>query len=352
MSLGRILAIIRKDFTGGLGRTFFILAVVVPVLMTLVINLIFGRLFAEKPTLAVVDEGHSEIGAKIKRLDSVIIEEVEDEQDLREKVKNGAIDGGLILPKYFDEDLDKNKLPEVEINIGGESLASNRMVLASSLAELVRKEAGQKVPVDIIETSLGKEAELPIKVRVIPLLVLYAIFIGGCTLPAAMIVDEVQKRTISAVTITPATLGELLSAKAIVGFLTSFVMGIVILVMNQVFTGNVWLLLIFMLLAAIFAVEIGLTIGQFSKDMTTAWTYVKLIGFLVFIPALLFFFPQVPEWVSKLFPTYYLFNPIIEITRHAAEFADVWLDALILLGFDIFFVVFVLLGKRRMALRT
>ncbi len=352
MSPRRIGAIIRKDFMGGLGRTFFILAVVVPVLLTLVINLVFGRFFTEKPTLAVWDEGHSEVSAKIKRLDSLIVKEVEDKRDLKEKVKNGAIDGGLVVPKYFDEDLDKNKLPEVEVYIGGESLASNRIVLASSLTDVIRKEAGQKVPIDIIETPLGKEAELPIKVKVIPLLILYAIFIGGCTLPTAMIVDEVQKRTISAVTITPATLGELLSAKAIVGFFTSFGMGMVILVINQVFMGNVWLLIIFMLLGAILAVEFGLTIGQFSKDLTIAWTYIKLVGLVLFVPALLLFFPQVPDWVSQIFPTYYLFNPIIEITQHAAEFADVWLDALILLAFNIFFVGFVLLGKRRLALRT
>jgi len=53
-----------------------------------------------------------------------------------------------------------------------------------------------------------------------------------------------------------------------------------------------------------------------------------------------------------IFPTYYIFNPIIEISQHAAGFGEVWLDALILLLFDLFFIVFVLLGKRRMALRV
>ena len=352
MSIRRIGAIIRKDFRGGLGRTFIIMAVVVPILMTLLINLIFGRLFSEKPILAVWDKGDSEIAAKIKDLDSVIIEDAESEEQLREKVKNGTIDGGIILPNNFDEKLKNNELPEVIAYIGGESLASNRLVLAASLADIMREEAGQEVPIDIIETSLGKEVELPIKVKVIPLLILYAIFIGGCTLPTAMIVDEVQKKTISAVTITPATLGELLLAKAIVGFLTSFVMGLVILAINQIFIGNVWLLVIFMLLGAVFAVELGLTIGQISKDLTIAWTYVKLIGFLAVMPAILLFFPQVPEWISQIFPTYYLFNPIIEITQHAAEFADVWVDALILLAFDIAFVALVLLGKRKLTLST
>lgn len=352
MSFRRILAIMRKDISSGLGRTFFVMALVVPVVMTLIINLVFGRFFTEKPTLAVVDEGHSRIVEKIEDLDTVIIGEAKDEKDLREKVKNGDLDGGVVLPKYFDEDLDKHKLPEVEIYIGGESLASNRMVLASSLAELLRKEVGQKLPIEIIETPLGKAVDIPIRVKVIPLLILYAIFIGGATLPTVLLVDEVTKKTVSAVTITPASLGELIWAKAIVGFLTSFAMGIAILVMNQIFVGNVWLLIIFMVLGAIFAVEMGLIMGSISKDMTIAWTYVKLLGMFAFMPALLAFFPQVPDWVSQIFPTYYLINPIIGITQHAAQFADVWLDALILLLFDIFFIVFVFLGSKRMAART
>ncbi len=351
MSPKRIAAIVRKDFIGGLGKVFFILAIVVPILLTLLMNLVFGRLFIEKPTLAVIDEGQSEAGAKIKNLKSVIIREVKDEEHLKERVISGAIDGGLVLPPDFDEELRQNKFPEVRIYIGGESLASNRIVLAASLAELLREEAGQKLPIDVVEVPLGKKAELPIRVRIVPFLIMYAIFIGGCTLPAALIVDEVEKKTVSAVAVTQATLGELISAKGILGFLTSFIMGIVILVINQVFTGNVWLLVIFMLLGAIFAVEIGLIIGQFSQDLTTTFTYVKLVGFLAFIPALIIFFPQVPDWVSQLFPTYYLFNPIIEITQYAAEFSDVWLDALILLLFILLFIVFVFLGKKRMAFR-
>lgn len=352
MSLRRIAAIVRKDFKGGVGKVFFILAVVVPILMTLVINVVFGRFFIEKPTLAVIDEGHSEVSVKIKSLESVIIKEVEDEEQLKERVESGAIDGGLVLPGDFDEKLKQNKLPKVKVYISGESLASNRMVLTAALADLLRKEAGQKLPIDIIETPLGKEADLPIKVKVIPLLIMYAILIGGCTLPAAMVIDEVEKKTVSAVTITPATLGELISAKAIVGFVTSFVMGIAILVMNQVFIGNVWLLVIFIMMGTFFTVELGLIIGQFSRDLTIGWTYVKFVGIFCAAPAILYFFPQVPDWVSKIFPTYYIFNPIIEISQHAAGFGEVWLDALILLLFDLFFIVFVLLGKRRMALRV
>ncbi len=351
MNIKRISAIIHKDFSGGLGKTFFIIAILVPIIMTLFVNLIFGKFFLGKPSLAIIDRGHSEITAKIENLESVIIKDVENEEQLKEKIESGAIDAGIVLPPDFKDKLEKKELPKVKFYIGGESLASNRITLAASLADLLREEVDSELPIEITEITLGEEADLPMKVKVIPLLIMYTIFIGGCTLPAALIVDEIEKRTVSAVTITPATLGELLSAKAIVGFLTSFIMGIVILLINQIFIGNIWLLIIFMLLGSIFAVELGLIIGSISKDLTTAFTYVKTLGFFIFLPAIFYFFPQVPDWVSKLFPTYYLFNPIIEITQHAAAFRDVWKDILILLSFNVLFVFFVSLAKRKLALR-
>ncbi|GAI61585.1 unnamed protein product, partial [marine sediment metagenome] len=41
--------------------------------------------------------------------ESVIIEEAEDEEQLKERVESGAIDGGLVLPRDFDEKLKQNK---------------------------------------------------------------------------------------------------------------------------------------------------------------------------------------------------------------------------------------------------
>ena len=351
MNIKRIITIIQKDFTGGLGKTFFIMAIAVPIIMTLLVNLIFGKFFLGKPSLAVIDSGNIEMGNKIRSLESVIIKDIESEDQLQERIESGAIDGGIVLSKDFKEKLEKSELPKVKFYIGGESLASSRLVLATSLADLLREEVGSKLPIEIKEVTLGEASELPLKVKFIPLLIMYTIFIGGCTLPAALVVDEVEKKTVKAVTITSATLSELLSAKAIVGFFTSFIMGIITLLINQVFIGNIWLLIIFMLLGSFFAVELGLIIGSISKDLTTTWTYVKTLGFLIALPALLYLFPQVPEWISKLFPTYYLFNPIIEITQHAAKFVDVWNDILILLAFDIFFILFVFLGKRKLAFR-
>ncbi len=271
---------------------------------------------------------------------------------MRARVESGAIDAGMILPEGIDDAIARGETPTVTVFVGGESLASNRITLAAALSAVLREEAGHELPVELVEVPLGEEAALPVKVRVIPLLIIYAIMIGGTTLPATLLLDEVEKRTVSAVMVTPATLGEVVMAKAIVGFSMSFLMGIAILLMNGVFVGATGLLVLFIALGALLAVSFGLLIGEVSGDLNTAFTYVKLVGVLLAGPAFLYFFPQVPEWVSRLFPTYYLLNPIIEISQNAAGFADVWLDAAVLLVFIVVFMAATIAAARRLALRV
>ncbi len=73
MSLSRIVSIARKDITGSTWSVLIVFAVIIPIVMTLLINLVFGSFFLGKPTLAVIDEGESALGQRIAELDSVLI---------------------------------------------------------------------------------------------------------------------------------------------------------------------------------------------------------------------------------------------------------------------------------------
>ncbi|GAH84419.1 unnamed protein product, partial [marine sediment metagenome] len=46
-------------------------------------------------------------------------------------------------------------------------------------------------------------------------------------------------------------------------------------------------------------------------------------------------------WVGKLFPTYYVMNPIMEITREGGSWSTVNLDVFILIGIIAVFVAIV-----------
>ncbi|MBA7540482.1 GTPase Der [subsurface metagenome] len=88
-------------------------------------------------------------------------------------------------------------------------------------------------------------------------------------------------------------------------------MGVVILVLNQAFGTEPMLLILVLAFGAIMAGEIGLLCGALIKDITTLFAIWKAGGILLFGPAIIYMFPQIPQWIGKLFPTYYFLQPVI-----------------------------------------
>ena len=59
---------------------------------------------------------------------------------------------------------------------------------------------------------------------------------------------------------------------------------------------------------------------------------VIFMGLFLYAPALICLFPQVPGWIGRVFPTYYVMAPIIEINRRNGAWPDISLDVFILVG--------------------
>jgi len=67
-------------------------------------------------------------------------------------------------------------------------------------------------------------------------------------------------------------------------------------------------------LAAIMAAELGLILGTSIKDVNTLFAVWKFGGLILFGPAIVYMFPQLPQWLGYLFPTYYIVRPIMDIS--------------------------------------
>jgi len=70
----------------------------------------------------------------------------------------------------------------------------------------------------------------------------------------------------------------------------------------------------FVLLGGVFAVELGLLLGTLAKRTMELLAAIKGIGALLFVPALVMLFPSIPQWISRVFPTYYIIDPIVKLT--------------------------------------
>lgn len=348
MNLKRISILLGKEFIHGPKNFMFIWAIVAPLAFTLISTLAFGTFFSEKPNLGIVDEGNSQLVIMAQELDSVTIKEYEDTSQLKQAAQSGAVDMGIVLPQNFDDAVSRGETVVVEAYIWGESLAKTRIILPTTISDLVRELAGQEVPIEIVSITLGDEVSAPWSERLIPFLVLMGVFFGGLMLPSTSIIEEKQKNTLEALIITPTSIGEIFIAKGIMGVVLSVFMGVAILLLNQAFGANSLLLVGVLFLGAIMAVEFGLIFGALIKDITTLFTVWKSGGILLFGPVFVYMFPQIPEWIGRFFPTYYVIQPVVELGLRGGGWSDIAANVFILIGIDILLVFAVAIAARRL----
>jgi ABC-2 type transport system permease protein len=174
-----------------------------------------------------------------------------------------------------------------------------------------------------------------------------AVFLGGLFLPATSIITEKEQKTLNALTVTPTSIEDVFIAKGIMGIILSLFMGVLVLILNQAFGAQPLLLVMLLALGAIMAAEVGLICGALLKDVSTLFAVWKTGGILLFGPAIIYMFPQIPQWIGRMFPTYYLLQPIVDISQRSGDWSDIALNVFILIGIDIVLVGLVMLVLRR-----
>ncbi|MCK4696694.1 MAG: ABC transporter permease, partial [Dehalococcoidia bacterium] len=294
MSIRRVAILLGKDFKYGSKGFIFIMAIVAPILISLVLSLVFGTFFSQTAKLGINDQGDSRLVDLVSASDSVQTRTYASADDLKRAVEAGAVDMGVALPQGFDEEVSRGTTIVLPAYVWGESLAKNRGILLATVNSAVRQLAGQEVPVHIETTTLGDTQSVPWNDRLLPLVLLYAVTIGGIMVPASLLVDEKQKRTLTALAITPTTLGDILAAKGLMGVIMALVMSIVIMLMNQAFGVQPGLLMIVLGLGAVLGALSGLLLGLLVKDINTLFATIKAMGLLLYAPVIIYMFPQIP----------------------------------------------------------
>jgi ABC-2 type transport system permease protein len=348
MSVRRVAVLLRRELLQGPKSFIFLWAVVLPIVMSLVLSLVFGTLFNDKPRLGIVDEDSSALVSLARESPSVITKEYGTVNDIEQAVKTGAVDFGIVLPEDFDRSVTDGQHVEITAYVWGESLAKHRIIAQAALRDLVRELSGQEAPLDININTLGDEVSIPWSDRLLPFLVLMAVFVGGMFLPATSLVTEKQKRTLEALIVTPTTLREVFLAKGILGFTISLTMGLIILALNQAFGAEPGLLVLMLALGAVMAAELGLILGSFAKDMASLFATWKFGGILLFGPAVIYLFPEIPQWIGKVFPTYYLVEPVVRISQQGGGWSDITTNVFVLVGLDVVLVAIVALALKKM----
>jgi ABC-2 type transport system permease protein len=233
MNIRLVFILLWKELFHGSRGFVLIMTIAAPLLITLIINLAIGNLFENKARLAVYNPGNSNLLEILQNFPQIRTVEANSPTVLTEIVSRGSADAGLILPEDLDNLIRQNEKINLTIYFWGESMAKNRTVILSTLFEAFNQAAAKEDPINLRTELLGSNDNVPWSQRLLPLTVMIAIFLGGIMLPATSLILEKQERTILALKVTPVTIIDLLFAKGLTGALISFVMGIIIIMINS-----------------------------------------------------------------------------------------------------------------------
>ncbi len=327
MKFSRMFTMAKKDVVIITRESFFLYMVTMPIIASLVLTAVLGSVGTARPTLAIYGEG--ELVSILEEEPSLNVTIFSSEESLREAVLEGEYDGGLLVS------------PTPKLLISGKSLLNERVTIGATLANAFREVSGKEETI-LFETKVIGTDGYPWKVRLVPFLVMIAALVAGMIISASLI-EEREKKTLNAVLVTPITPLEVIMAKALFGLFLGLILGTIILVLNGALTGGFLLIMLFLILGTTFTVGLGLMAGVMMDNITDLITRIKIFGLILYFPALVIMFPQIPQWLGKFFPTYYFIDPIFSITQKGAGWSDVWWKAVILLACDV--VVLALAAK-------
>jgi len=313
LKIKRIFTLINNDIVHGPKDLVLIMAVVMPLLLAFFFNLAFGDIFTSRAKLGIYDASNSHLPPVLNTNSTINIKYYDSESLLKSATARGSVDMGIVLPADFDDGIAAGNV-RLTAYIWGESLAKNREVIALALADAVREFKGSVLPVNIETIPLGDETSIPWSDRLLPVTILVAVFYGGLMIPASSLINEKQRGTMIALSVSPATISEIFTAKGIIGMLLATIMGIVTLAIGRGFGHSFPALVLILMLGAVMAAEIGLLAGALIKDINTLYAFWKFGGLLLFGPAILYMFPQIPSWLGYVFPTYYVIRPLMDVS--------------------------------------
>lgn len=337
MDVQRVLILLGKEARLGATNFMSIYVLVMPVVISLLVALVFGDLFAQTPRLGIYDGGGNQRFAQALLDHPSINTTVYGSEDaLHRAVARGSEEMGLGLPAGFIEALESGS---EEVNFTayrwGEAGTRNLLLLDSTVGRALLEGSGQgidELPVGVNAQQLGKANTATWSQRLLPLILIITIVLGGMWIPAASLIDEKQNRTLVALTSAPTSLMDVYLSKTLMGFIMSGIMAVIILLLNGAFAGQVALLMLVIALGGLMSSVFGVLLGSVSKDMDTFMGVIKAVGLVLYAPGILKIFPQAPAWIGRIFPTYYLMNPLLEVSQNGAGFADIVVDVAVLVA--------------------
>jgi ABC-2 type transport system permease protein len=170
------------------------------------------------------------------------------------------------------------------------------------------------------EDRAGDQVSLQEKFR--PLLAFFILMVESMAL-ATLVAAEIQEKTVKAISVTPATISDFLTAKVIFGTLLAFSQAIILMIAIRSLGFAPVILVTAVLLGSVLVTGFGLLAGSVGKDYISIifWSMAFLIPMM--IPAFAFMFPGTTAGWIQAMPSYGLARIMVDASSYGAGWAEV-----------------------------
>jgi ABC-2 type transport system permease protein len=265
-------------------------------------------------------------------------ETVDSEAELRQAVTDGRFVAGVAIPAGILDSLTTGQEPVVRVFFAADTPPETKDAIEMVIKELSYQQMGQSLAIDVSGEVLGQDSAggtpPPPRDRLRPLLAVMLIMVETMGL-ATLISEEIERRTIQALMVTPATAADVFTAKGITGVSLAFGQAALFMAIVGGLNRQPLVVLTALLLGALLVIAAGFIIGTLAKDMLSVLAWSLPVIIILIIPSLGVAFPgSVTGWVEAL-PSYYMVDTVYRASNFGAGWVDIGQSLLILLGFDL-----------------
>ena len=236
---------------------------------------------------------------------------------------------GLAFPDDFLEATAAGRSTEVTVYVDGAVPDEIESAMTSLVREIAFGVAGEPLPVEssgvdqtfvvLGEDRAGNQVSAREGFR--PIFV-FLILMMEMFVMASLIAKEIQDRTVTAVLVTPATVGDVLAAKGIAGALSGLAQAVIVLLAINSLSPQPLLILTLMLLGSVMISGTAMLAGSSGKDFMSTLFYGMAYMVPLLIPAFAALFPGTASvWVRAL-PSFPLVQGLVDVTTYGAGWSD------------------------------
>jgi len=341
-------ALITKDLSLFFRNRFFAIITVLGLVFYIVIYLVMPKSVDESLEIGLYAPVALPAFEQIQE-EGLEIEVVETEEALKEAVVEGEHIAGIVLPADIMEAIMSGQKPRISVYFAADMPEEIKDAVGVVIKELAYQQTGQELAIEVSEEILGPDMlgmQIPPRDRLRPLLAVALLIFETLGL-ANLINEEVERRTVQALLVTPMTVKDLFVAKGAIGMLLAFVQALFFMAVVGGMNQQPLIVFIVLLLGAVLVTGAGFIIAALGKDFMSVMAWGMVIFIILFIPAFGVMLPgAVTGWI-KVIPSFYLVDTVHRAANFGAGWGDTWRNLLILLGFDVALVWIGIIALRR-----